>query len=328
MARLNFKEIPSISSEGGDTDHFEKFCQEFINLVLGMSIVKGPSRGADGGIDIGAQESNGKKWLVSCKHYAYSGNSVGRADEEDILDRIAEHDCNGFMGIYSTIPSSGLEQKLERLRKVKGLEYKIYNSEEIERLLLEGLQGFRLAKRFFPKSIQNVWPQIISLHPTYTESDAVAIDGKWIIPNASSSAGYKVYAHQVEDAVRLANEEAMIEIHGPMFLAAWKEAVTLFPEFFNSPKDGVNSAVSVDELSPEWNAVSKLNKLSPNMRWSVLAIWSLVDESAVREILKGMNHDASQQELDLMSFAWLAKSTATNRRDILTRLFAYCPASL
>ena len=33
--------------------------------------------------------------------------------------------------------------------------------------------------------------------------------------------------------------------------------------------------------------------------------------------------DPSQQGLDLMSAAWLAHSTTTDRRDVLTRLFVY-----
>ena len=105
------------------------------------------------------------KWLVSCKHYAHSGNSVGRTDEEDILDRLAEHECKGFIGIYSTIPSSGLEQKLQRLQNTKGLIFRIYSSEEIERLLLDTAEGFRLAKRFFPKGyiVRNYGRSISSL---------------------------------------------------------------------------------------------------------------------------------------------------------------------
>lgn len=327
MARLDFKEIHPTKGNAGDIDQFEKFSREFAEQVLGFNVFKGPSRGADGGIDIGASDLKSnpiKKWLISCKHYAHSGDSVGRNDEEDILDRTAEHGCDGFMGFYSTIASSGLEQKLERLRHSKGLEFRIYASEEIERLLLDTVKGFHVAKRFFPKSIQNVWPQVISMLPSYQLTDAQSISQyKWIVPQAYDPHDVKIYTDSAENAVHAANEKTMLEIHQPMFLGAWKDAVRMYPNFFHIPTDGIDSASDIGELTPNWAAQADLLKESPNPRWSILAIWSLVDPAKVREILKSMKHDASQQSLDLMSYEWLARSTNTERRDILTRLFAY-----
>ncbi|OOG11310.1 restriction endonuclease [Pseudomonas sp. C9] len=327
MARFNFKEIASAKDGGGDIDQFEKFSKQFFESVLGHDIVKDPGRGADGGIDICVRvksNSGYEHWLVSCKHYAHSGNSVGRGDEEDILDRLAEHGCDVFVGFYSTIASEGLFQKLERLRINKDIKYKIYNSEDIEKLLLDSIQGFRVAKQFFSKSLVNMWPQIISLNPTYSTSDAVeAAPNKWIVEAAFPEGSWRAYSNSAEHAALIANELVMQEIHAPMFLAAWKDAVRLFQDFFEIPCTGIDAALSWKELPPKWSAEISLTTLSPNPRWSLLAIWSLVDASKVRSILKKMDRDASQRPVDLMSFEFLSGDTGTDRRDILTRLFAY-----
>lgn len=327
MARFNFKEIASAKDGTGDIDQFEKFGKQFFESVLGHNIVKDPGRGADGGIDIRVKVkiNNGfEYWLVSCKHYAHSGNSVGRGDEEDILDRLAEHNCDVFVGFYSTIASEGLFQKLERLRINKKIKYKIYNSEDIEKLLLHSVQGFRVAKQFFSKSLVNMWPQIISLNPTYSKSDAVeASPNQWIVEEAFPDGSWRAYSNTAENAALIANEIVMLEIHEPMYLAAWKDAVRLFPDFFEIPDTGIDAALSWSKLPPKWSADILLETLSPNPRWSLLAIWSLVDANKVRSILKKLGQDASQRSVDLMSFEFLSGDTGTDRRDILTRLFAY-----
>jgi len=325
MARLNFKEIDSSKKSGSDIDQFEKFSKQFFQHALKMEVISGPSRGPDGGIDLCVLDNKtGEKLLVSCKHYAHSGKPVGRGDEEDILDRLAEHSCDVFVGFYSTIASSGLEQKLGRLKERKRIKYKIYNSEDIEAALLDGILGFRIAKRFFPKSIENCWPQIISLSNVYSSEDATEIaDHGWIISEQFESNSMKAYSPSAEEAAKLANEAATSEIHQPMFLAAWKDAVSLYSDYFYIPNEGIDSVKNWKELQPNWEAKDSLDKLSPNPRWGLLAIWSLVDTEKVREILKELGRDPSQQGLDLMSFQWLAYSTNTTRRDILTRLFAY-----
>ncbi|QOT76562.1 hypothetical protein [Cupriavidus basilensis] len=327
MARLNFLEIEPAKGKSKDLDQFEKFTKIFLESVIGGRITKGPTRGADGGIDLRLEvQEVGEtvRKLISCKHFAHSKESVGIGDELDILDRLASFGCTVFVGFYSTIASAGLEQKLERLRTEKGIKFEFFNNEDIESLLLGSLPGFRVAKRFFPASIQNVWPQIISLETKYTAVDAVSSDDeKWFVPDAFESAGLVAYANTPELAALLANERAMREIHAPMFLGAWKDAVRYFPSYFVIPADGIDSATSVIELPPNWDAASQLDKLRPNPRWSLLAIWSLIDPDRVRLILKELGRDASQRRLDLMSFQWLALSTGTERRDILTRLFAY-----
>lgn len=154
---LNFKEIPEAHKGGGNQDSFELFCREFLEQVLGLKIIQEPGRGADGGRDIIASEirtglvgSNEFRWLVSCKHKAHSGLAVGEQEEQNISDRVLAAKCDGFMSFYSTLPSAALITRLKELN----FEHAVYDREKIERVLLTKTGGVELAKRFFPKSVE------------------------------------------------------------------------------------------------------------------------------------------------------------------------------
>jgi restriction endonuclease len=165
MPVLDFKEIP-IPTVGATRDQFELFAREFLEF-MGFKVIVGPDRGPDGGRDLVVQETRtgvaGEtqiKWLVSCKHKAHSGASVTPEDESDIYDRVRTHACQGFLGFYSTIPSSGLAIKLNA--PTLQFEVQVYDPEKIERHLLTSSSGLALAKRFFPKSLVH-WQKE---HPT------------------------------------------------------------------------------------------------------------------------------------------------------------------
>jgi hypothetical protein len=165
MPVLDFKEIP-IPTVGATRDQFELFAREFPEFI-GFKVIVGPDRGPDGGRDLVVQDARtgvaGEtlvKSLVGCKHKAHSGASVTSEDEPDIHDRVRTHDCQGFLGFYSTIPSSGLATKLNA--PTLPLEVQVYDPERIERHLLTSSSGLPLAKRFFPKSLAR-WQKE---HPT------------------------------------------------------------------------------------------------------------------------------------------------------------------
>jgi hypothetical protein len=161
MAALDFKEIPSAQA-GAERDRFEFFAREFLHSE-GFKIVEQPNRGADGGRDIIVEEerlgpggANVIRWLVSCKHKAHSGTSVIPSDEQNIRDRLGSHRCQGFIAFYSTLPSSGLGETLNKLRP--DFEYLQFDAEVIERKLLDNPRGRVLAARYMPKSF-NSWMQ-------------------------------------------------------------------------------------------------------------------------------------------------------------------------
>jgi hypothetical protein len=154
MPIFDFKEIP-IATAGADRDQFELFAREFLDSI-GFKIVVGPDRGPEAGRDLIVEEvrtgvvgETRVKWLVSCKHHAHSGTSVGVQDEQDIHDRVRTHDCSGFLAFYSTVPSSGLAAKLNAPGLPFGVE--IFDQERIEKQLLTP-SGLTLAQRFFPSS--------------------------------------------------------------------------------------------------------------------------------------------------------------------------------
>ena len=154
MPVLDFREIPSAAA-GAGRDQFELFAREFLGFV-GLRPVVHPDRGADAGRDLIVEEirtgvagETRVRWLVSCKHKAHSGAAVGAEDERDIHDRVRTHECRGFLGFYSTVPSSGLAAKLNAPHP--DFEALIYDPERIERELLSA-NGWALAKRFFPES--------------------------------------------------------------------------------------------------------------------------------------------------------------------------------
>lgn len=155
---INFKEIPEANTGSGFQDTFELFSRDFLE-ELGFEILQHPDRGPDGKKDmiigesrIGAGGKSYVKWLVSCKHFAFTGKSVTQDDELDIYDRTKSHQCNGFMGVYSTLPAASLHNKLEGIKDK--IEFQIFDRERIEKKLLSSPEGLKLAKRYFPISLE------------------------------------------------------------------------------------------------------------------------------------------------------------------------------
>jgi hypothetical protein len=156
MPVIDYREIPPANSASGDQDLFELFARDYL-AILGFHVVTEPNRGADGGRDFIVEETRSGvggatrvRWLVSCKHKSHSGQSVSPSDEGNVRDRVEAAKCTGFLGFYSTLPSSGLASVLEGLRdKIQVL---VYDREKIETELLQSSRFSVLAKRYFPKS--------------------------------------------------------------------------------------------------------------------------------------------------------------------------------
>jgi hypothetical protein len=155
---IDFREI----AEGGDD--WEAFSRDLL-VALGFAIDIPPNRGADGGKDLIVVEHLGGKlsrypfrWLVSCKHKAHSGRSVTEADEPNIVDRMTSYACDGFLGIYSTLPSAGLAERLRGLRNERTLrDYRILDARLIENYLVR-LGYSRLVMRYFPAAYAKLKP--------------------------------------------------------------------------------------------------------------------------------------------------------------------------
>ena len=154
---IDFKEIDS-------GENWELFARDFLS-ELGLTIESDPDRGPDGGKDLlvldKLQGYLGKysfRWLISCKHFAKSGKAVGVDDETNILDRMKAVNAEGFLGFYSTLTSSGLNDRLRSLHQNAEIkDYKIYDNKIIENYLIR--KGYsHLVLRYFPQSYINIKP--------------------------------------------------------------------------------------------------------------------------------------------------------------------------
>jgi len=159
MPILDFKEIPEAHLASGKQDSFELFARDYFEYCS-YDIIEGPDRGVDEGRDIIIKETQRGvsgltiyKWLVSCKHKAHSGRSVLLADETDIIERVKMKSCDGFIGFYSTIPSSSLVKKLNGLRSTLKIQY--FDHEKIETNLFKSSSGLQIARRYFPNSFES-----------------------------------------------------------------------------------------------------------------------------------------------------------------------------
>ncbi len=147
-----------------DGEIWELFARDFLQ-ELGFFVESSPDRGPDGGKDIIVTEDlkgnlgNYKfRWLVSCKHFALSNKSVQEKDETNILERIKDHNADGFIGFYSTLSSSGLNTRLNSLKNRSEIkDYKIFDHKIIENYLVT--IGFsKIIMRYLPENYKSVKP--------------------------------------------------------------------------------------------------------------------------------------------------------------------------
>ncbi|WP_110096533.1 PDDEXK family nuclease [Novacetimonas maltaceti] len=108
-------------------DKWQEFAQIFLRS-LGYDVIFPPGRGPDGGKDLLVAErlpspSGARifKWLVSCKHTAQSGSAIGTSQEVSIIDSMAHHQADGFMGFYSVGATQALLERLQSYRSNKEL---------------------------------------------------------------------------------------------------------------------------------------------------------------------------------------------------------------
>jgi hypothetical protein len=174
---IDFKEIPPANKGNGEQDRFEQFACDFLETI-GFKIIRRPDRGPDGKKDlivsdtrIGVSGNTTIKWLVSCKHNAHSGSAVKDTDEQDIHDRVIKHNCQGFLGFYSTLPASSLSDKLYALKDK--IESTTFDSTRIERELFQNNQKERLLASYFPISHDRYRQNIFNENTQQTDNEII-----------------------------------------------------------------------------------------------------------------------------------------------------------
>lgn len=157
---IDFKEINQ------DGEVWELFTRDFLT-EKGFYVESSVDRGPDGKKDLIVSEqlkgnlNNYKfRWLVSCKHFANrnSANAVKEEDEPNILERVKSFKCDGFIGFYSTIPSSGLNTRLTQLKNNGDIkDYRVFDYKLIENYLIT-IGYSELLMRYFPNSYKTIKP--------------------------------------------------------------------------------------------------------------------------------------------------------------------------
>lgn len=94
-----------------------------------------------------------RKWLVSCKHNAHSGNAVSVNDLGEIVDTCAQHEAQAYLLVCSTYPSSAVVDRLNGISTNQNsiLKATYWDSVIIERHLSTP-RLWTLAQHFFPRS--------------------------------------------------------------------------------------------------------------------------------------------------------------------------------
>ena len=142
-------------------EEFELLCEELLRAE-GLTIIKRPSRGPDSGADMIASTSKKdalgfeeeSKILVECKHYAHSGRSVRESNTGSIVERTISNNCNKYLLITSTVPSSGLAKQIQAISSNPSIPIaaSFWSKNDIE----GRLQAYTaLIDRFFPAEVKS-----------------------------------------------------------------------------------------------------------------------------------------------------------------------------
>lgn len=100
-------------------EEFELLCEDILR-AKGLALESRASRGPDAGADMIAYRmvcddlgfNKEERILVECKHHAHSGRSVRETDVGNIIERTLLHNCNRYLLVTSTLPSTSVAQQL------------------------------------------------------------------------------------------------------------------------------------------------------------------------------------------------------------------------
>lgn len=150
---------------------FEQFVREL--LLRSDFEVHWTGVGPDAGRDLiiietveGPLATFKRKWMVSCKHYASSGRSVGLDDVRNIVDECEAVGASGYLLACSTQPSASVVKRFEELEATRKIIIRYWDGVELEKRLYSP-RTFPLISLFFPLSSRSMSWQIYN---TYSPS--------------------------------------------------------------------------------------------------------------------------------------------------------------
>ncbi len=209
-ALIDFKELVSpVQGEG-----LEQLTRHLGN-ARGM-IANWSGRGPDQGRDLlftedlsGPISRREVKWLVSCKDHAVSGASVTENDlpAGGILEKVRQHDADGFLLVTTTAPSSGAKALLDSLDMKGEIRTAVWDSTDLNAMLIEPV-NHKILKQFLPKSYERVQgltslEGAILKHADRLPQDVVAQMLELIRPYSMELQGSQIWPHDHASAAAI-----------------------------------------------------------------------------------------------------------------------------
>lgn len=136
--------------------------------------------GSDRGRDLIFEERPGglrkrpHRWLVQCKDHSASKRSVTEGDLGfSVTDKVAQHACDGFLLVTTTVASTGLKSLLESLEIEQKCNTEVWDCHELEHQLWQA-RNVDLIAQFFPSFYRQRFGKsyVLADEPTfYTQTD-------------------------------------------------------------------------------------------------------------------------------------------------------------
>ncbi|QVM99619.1 restriction endonuclease [Pseudomonas rhodesiae] len=220
-------------------------------------------RGPDGGRDLVCIEDaqsifmqTSKKWLIQCKHKAKSGNSVGVGDLDDIITSCIQHECDGYVLVTSTYPSSGVASRLEQITKndKTPVVASYWDSVELERRLRTA-QQWNIAQRFFPRSAEG-WQIFASERPNHWTAN---FKGYYFHLTNRIGSSCQMYLKDIEEKLEYLESHTLPDKHFMRLRSVYFDdkhgTFVWYVDYMhpNTEKLDCNSEQLEEFLSQEWN---------------------------------------------------------------------------
>jgi hypothetical protein len=292
---LDFSEIPPAKAPSADTEAFEKFAKQFLELVHGAKILKTVGRGADREADLIAQVGD-ERWLVSCKHYRT--RAVPKRELGDPGATIDEHGCDRFVGFFSGTPSDALAARLYGIERNRpGFKFYLWFDRDIAQQLLshQNVNGWLLAARWFPKSYGRLFSRLAYPVKQITVTDVQVSDAE----GTAQVRGMAFKMHfapgnehsrdgTIAAVVHNANEVVTSLAFDRLFLQRIAEFATIFPGAFIKKRFVADEELTTRSVFPSWDLGYLTNLLLQEHGqdyavYNVCRVWSFWDaELAIR----------------------------------------------
>lgn len=143
-------------------------------------------------------------------------------------------------------------------------------------------------------------------HKLVSMADVVSSEGRFKVCHSVAGQSLTLEHHDPEELISITNEIIEKRARFSRYLVAWKDGVRLAPGLFNIPVDGIDSALDIFSLSPNYNQ-DELASLEGQLQYFGLAMWSFWK-------------DPEGEGLKLFSLSELATHLSIYQREVISQL--------